>query len=93
MSKGFGFITFGNRDGFIGATKQQQHVLEGSTVRFSFWAHGRGILLLSVCVPNVCAFMELVGTCGPAGMRVLGLGFLCRVKEWWTVTLAFSLVA
>ncbi|XP_037562141.1 SRA stem-loop-interacting RNA-binding protein, mitochondrial isoform X1 [Dermacentor silvarum] len=32
MSKGFGFVAFGNRDGFIGATKQQQHVLEGSTL-------------------------------------------------------------
>ncbi|XP_077553815.1 SRA stem-loop-interacting RNA-binding protein, mitochondrial-like [Haemaphysalis longicornis] len=32
MSKGFGFVTFGNRDGFVSATKQQQHILEGSTL-------------------------------------------------------------
>ncbi|KAL3207357.1 hypothetical protein MRX96_010150 [Rhipicephalus microplus] len=32
MSKGFGFVTFGNRDGFISATKQQQHVLENFTL-------------------------------------------------------------
>uniref|UniRef100_A0A6M2E3U1 Putative rna-binding protein n=1 Tax=Amblyomma tuberculatum TaxID=48802 RepID=A0A6M2E3U1_9ACAR len=32
MSKGFGFVTFGTRDGFVSATKQQQHVLEGSTL-------------------------------------------------------------
>ncbi|CAN7997528.1 unnamed protein product, partial [Ixodes hexagonus] len=32
MSKGFGFVVFGNRDGFMNATKQQQHTFEGTTV-------------------------------------------------------------
>ncbi|CAN7998181.1 unnamed protein product [Ixodes pacificus] len=42
MSKGFGFVVFGNRDGFMNATKPQQHIFEGNTVSLAvtlglFW--------------------------------------------------------
>nr|ABR23440.1 RNA binding protein [Ornithodoros parkeri] len=32
MSKGYGFVRFGNKDGYINATRQQQHDLEGNTL-------------------------------------------------------------
>ncbi|XP_067123831.1 SRA stem-loop-interacting RNA-binding protein, mitochondrial-like [Centruroides vittatus] len=32
MSKGFGFIVFGNKEAFVNATKQTTHQLEHSTI-------------------------------------------------------------
>ncbi|XP_013781975.1 SRA stem-loop-interacting RNA-binding protein, mitochondrial-like [Limulus polyphemus] len=33
MSRGYGFVNFAKREGYISATKQDGHVLEGSVIR------------------------------------------------------------